>query len=189
MAMFPCPDCGKSISESAEKCSKCGRIISQTDIDTWKKQSAKSKRKAKNIGLILIVIMAAIAIVEVLIPKNKPASLDKVFSSIESTMSDFKDVDIYISAEDDHIICVDVTIDGTANGIAALKLIGSSGDWRSWDQLTSSSANLCKNIKQSVDDMGHNEMHVLYSIKNDENTENIFYSALDGSEIYNIKSD
>lgn len=189
MAMFPCPDCRKAISKNAEKCPKCGRIIKPEDVTKWREESEKSKKKGRKIGIILGAFIIFIAVINSFIPKNKPASINQVISKVETIMSDFEDVSVYISSEDDNILCVDVTIEGTANGISALKLLGLSGNWESWDKLTTSSSNLCKTIKKNVDDMGHKEMHVLYSIKNDINKDNIFYSALDGTEIYNIKDD
>lgn len=189
MATFLCPDCKKVISQNAKECPKCGRVITSNDVNKWKEESEKSRKMGRKIGIILGVLIIAIAIINILIPKNKSVTLNQVISEIESTMSDFKDVDVYISKDDNRIICVDVTIDGTADGIAALKLIGASGDWSAWDKLTTSATNLCNTIKQSVDEMGHKEMHVLYSIKNDKNKDNIFYSSLDGAEIYNTKND
>lgn len=192
MAMFPCPDCKKPISLNADHCPKCGRTIKPEDIKKWKEKSEKSKKKGKKFGIILGLFLITITIISVFnsnTNNKKTSSIDQIIENIESMMSDFKNIDIYVSSEDDHIICVDVTIDGTANGIAALKLVGPSGDWSSWDKLTTSAANLCKTIKQNVDDMGHDEIHVMYSIKNDKNKGNIFYSSLDGSEIYNTKND
>lgn len=193
MATFPCPDCKKTISETAECCPKCGRKISTDDVAKWKEEVALTKKKTKKIGIIFAAIFAIFLVIGLLFSNNnthkKTSSIDQIIEKIESTMSDFKDVDIYVSSEDDNIICIDVTIDGTANGIAALKLAGSSGDWSSWDKLTASSANLCKTIKQNVNEMGHDEIHVLYNIKNDKNKDNIFYSSLDGTEIYNTKID
>lgn len=189
MAMFPCPDCKKIISENAERCPKCGRVINPDDVKKWQEDSKKSKEKGKKLGIIMGLFIIIITVIGVFIPKNKTVPINQVLSKIESTMDDFKDVNVYISSEDDHIICVDVTIDGTANGIAALKLIGTSGNWESWDKLTDSFNNLSKIAKQSINEMGHKEMHVLYNIKNDKNADNIFYSSLDGTEVYNVKND
>lgn len=192
MALIPCPDCKKMISENAEKCPKCGRIIMPEDVDKWRNENEERKRKKKKLmpffvaGIVLIFAISALT--DLLFP-SKPASTEDVLTKVKEIVSEIKDVEVYQNDEDPRIICVDQTIDGTAAGIAALKLIGPSGDWSAWDKLTESSTDLCRVIKNNVDDMGRDDLHIVYSIKNDLNADNIFFSVMDGSVIYNAKND
>lgn len=87
MAMFPCPDCNKLISKNAEKCPKCGRVISQSDVEAFEAQAEKNKKIYKKLGLVLLAFFAVLFVAEILItPKNATSAKPKndISSSSES---------------------------------------------------------------------------------------------------------
>ncbi len=59
MAMIPCPECKKQISDNAESCPNCGYKLSQEKIDEIKNEGEKKQNFAK-IGCFTIIIISAI---------------------------------------------------------------------------------------------------------------------------------
>lgn len=104
MAFIKCPECGKEVSDTAERCSGCGCDIKR-NIDEMKKQERrinKSKKSSMNKSLILVVIFIVVIIgvfVGIQKQRDKDAltNLNLLFSHIED-ISEYK---MYVFTEVD----------------------------------------------------------------------------------------
>ena len=62
MALVACPECKKRISETAESCPNCGRLISLEDIDRAKK-SKKKQESFVAIGCLAPIILVGFLLI------------------------------------------------------------------------------------------------------------------------------
>ncbi len=68
MALINCPDCGKQVSDSVEKCIHCGRALTQKDKAKIRFDNSVTDAKAfavKNKRILKIVIPIILAIIVV----------------------------------------------------------------------------------------------------------------------------
>ena len=56
VALIPCPECKKQISDTADKCPSCGYIITAEKIAEIKQTKAKSQNKAA-MGCLVVVVL------------------------------------------------------------------------------------------------------------------------------------
>lgn len=87
MALIPCPECKKKISESAENCPQCGfPLTSERVMDIKRKQAKSIKAANRGCGIILLGI-AAIGIFGVF-QSNRTPSHNKSVSTNSSALSE-----------------------------------------------------------------------------------------------------
>lgn len=79
MALIPCPECKKKISDTSENCPKCGYKLTLEKIAEIKEQE---KETQKQVGIGCVVIFA-IFIAMYLICSNSPDSIKKTTKTAE----------------------------------------------------------------------------------------------------------
>ena len=67
MALIKCPECGKDVSDQAEKCPNCGHPINGTavhpDVSDRENHASQGNRKKVLIGLVVAVVVVIVAAV------------------------------------------------------------------------------------------------------------------------------
>ena len=122
-------------------------------------------------------------------PSSEAAATFDIYTAaalVESfSKENFENYDI--SCEDD-TITVNVWQDGIAAG-AMLATAGNQEAKSAWDSLVENTQGYCESTSELVDSLGLDDVFVVVNILNDQNTENVLLSILEGTVIYDVTND
>lgn len=189
--LIQCPECKKMISDSAEKCPKCGHSMSQKEIEIEieKKRIQNEKiEKNKKLSKKIIIVGIFIIIIASFIPRILPNKSGPEQASIEAIAEVIKDSleknEGYTVTVDKNTIIASIYSKGLADSIITLKKIGADENYEDWRDVKDSFINIERKMQDVCESYNRYDIDTMVNVLNDKNTDNVLLSVFNGTVIY-----
>ena len=212
-----CKKCGQEIDTTRNFCQNCGAPINETENPSNPSPTEKPKKPKKPVYKrwwfwALIVCFVLGSFIERTDTQNDSSSVIETQSTtapasttVETVPETTGIIDIYTAAsliesfvkdnfENYNISCEEniITVNLWMDGLTASAMLAASGDEEaltSWNTVVAGTQSYGTTTKETVDSLGLNDVAVSINILNDQNTEKVLLSILDGVVVYDSVND
>lgn len=122
------------------------------------------------------------------VTEQSTLSLDELSSLLELGLSDNWEHYTISTDEETSLITVNLWQDGVALELYMIQSAGGGADNEDWVALKDSMLSMYNSLKELVETVGRSDVHLAINLLNDQNTDNVLLTALDGYFIYDVLS-
>ena len=213
-----CRKCGKELDANSNFCQHCGAPNNESQNSSNPTQTEKSKKPKKPVykrwwfWVLIALIALASCVPKSEVPEETTLSTisttEEVLETSEATASDPSEttltIDIYTAAaliesfvkdnfENYNISCEEntITVSLWMDGLAKNAVLAASGNaeaQESWNSVVEGTQSYSTTTSETVDSLGLDDVVVVVNILNDQNTENVLLSVINGVVIYDSVS-